>query len=87
MKQIFETHLNQIWTKWLRTESYFDRLKFDIDENFFNNPKTQDYCIEGFLMEHEDKLSERQRNFANHILQVMVEVQNHEHIDKTLLKK
>ena len=37
--------------------------------------------------EHEDKLSERQRNFANHMLQVMVEVTNHEHIDKTLLKK
>ena len=87
MKQIFETHLNQIWTKWLRTESYFDRLKFDIDENFFNNPKTIDYCIESFLKEHEDQLSERQRNFANHMLQVMVEVTNHEHIDKTLLKK
>ena len=87
MKQIFETHLNQIWTKWLRTESYFDRLKFDIDENFFNNPKTQDYCIESFLMEHEDKLSARQKHFANCILQVMVEVTNHEHINKTLLKK
>ena len=87
MKHIFQKNINQIWTKWLRTESYFGKLKFDIHEWYFDRPNTQDYCIESFLINFEDQLSERQRNFANHILQVMVEVQNHEHIGKTLLKK
>ncbi len=86
MKQIFENQLDQIWRKWLRAEKYYGKLEFEIDEFFFSRC-TMDYNVEMFLFNHEDKLSERQLAFANHMNQVMVEVQNHEHIDKTLFKK
>ena len=81
MKQIFENQLAQIWKKWLIVEKHSGKLEFEINDFFFSR-----YTHEMFLMRYEEKLSERQIAFANHMLQVMVEVQNHEHMDKTLLK-
>ena len=86
MKQIFENQLAQIWKKWLIVEKHSGKLEFEINDFFFSR-YTHEYNIEMFLMRYEEKLSERQIAFANHMLQVMVEVQNHEHMDKTLLRK
>ena len=87
MKQIFKNHLNQIWTKWLTREAHYAKFDFEINPNFYHRSNTDQFSVESFLMEYEEKMTKRQRSFANHILQVMVEVQNHEHLDETLLEK
>ena len=78
-KEKIESQLNIIWQTWLVYEDKKNRLSFDYDENFllkFN----MDYNVEMFLSNYYDKLTDSQKQFANNILQTMVEIQNHDNI-------
>jgi len=78
-KEKIENQLNIIWQTWLVAEDKKNRLSFDYDEKFlvkFN----MDYNTEMFLSAYDEKLSSHQKEFANNILQTMVEIQNHDNI-------
>jgi hypothetical protein len=78
-KDKIENQLNIIWQTWLVAEDKKNRLSFDYDEKFlvkFN----MDYNTEMFLSAYDEKLSSRQKEFANNIMQTMVEIQNHDNI-------
>ena len=78
-KEKIENQLNIIWQTWLVAEDKKNRLSFDYDEKFlvkFN----MDYNTEMFLSAYDEKLSSRQKEFANNIMQTMVEIQNHDNI-------
>jgi hypothetical protein len=78
-KEKIENQLNIIWQTWLVAEDKKNRLSFDYDEKFlvkFN----MDYNTEMFLSAYDEKLSSYQKQFANNILQAMVEIQNHDNI-------
>ena len=78
-KDKIENELNIIWQTWLVAEDKKNRLSFDYDEKFlvkFN----MDYNTEMFLSAYDEKLSSYQKQFANNILQAMVEIQNHDNI-------
>lgn len=82
-KEKIERQLNVIWQTWLIAEDKKNRLSFNYDENFllkFN----MDYNTEMFLSNYYDKLSSSQKQFANNILQAMVEIQNHDNIPSNL---
>tara|TARA_E500000318_G_scaffold95810_1_gene95756 strand:+ start:121 stop:375 length:255 start_codon:yes stop_codon:yes gene_type:complete len=78
-KEEIEKQLNIIWQTWLVAEETKNRLCFEYDAKFlikFN----ADYNTEMFLSNYYDKLSDSQKEFANNILQTMVEIQNHDNI-------
>lgn len=82
-KEKIENQLNIIWQTWLIAEDKTKRLSFNYDENFlfkFN----MDYNVEMFLSNYYDKLTDNQKEFANNILQTMVEIQNHDNIPSNL---
>jgi len=70
-KEKMERQLNTIWQTWLVAEQTKNRLSFEYDAS---------YNTEMFLMEYEDKLTERQKQFAKHLLETFVEIQNHDNI-------
>tara|TARA_R110001632_G_scaffold172637_2_gene292044 strand:+ start:253 stop:537 length:285 start_codon:yes stop_codon:yes gene_type:complete len=82
-KDKIENQLNIIWQTWLVAEDKKNRLSFDYDEKFlvkFN----MDYNTEMFLSAYDEKLSSHQKEFANNIMQTMVEIQNHDNIPSSL---
>ena len=90
-KGIMQRDLIIIWQRWLVAEYNMLRLEFLNDEpnSYLDNwfQKFDDtYNIEEFLWKFsvEKKcLSQAQKDFANHLLQVMVEIQNHDNIQES----
>ena len=90
-KGIMQRDLIKIWQRWLVAEYNMLRLEFLNDEpnSYLDNwfQKFDDtYNIEEFLWKFsvEKKcLSQAQKDFANHLLQVMVEIQNHDNIQES----
>ena len=90
-KDIMQRDLIKIWQRWLVAEYNMLRLEFLNDEpnSYLDNwfQKFDDtYNIEEFLWKFsvEKKcLSQAQKDFANHLLQVMVEIQNHDNIQES----
>lgn len=78
-KEKMERQLNNIWQTWLVAEETKDRLPFEYDGKFLTKFDA-DYNTEMFLSDYYDKLTETQKEFANNILQTMVEIQNHDNI-------
>lgn len=78
-KEKMERQLNTIWQTWLVAEETKNRLSFEYDAMFLTKFNA-DYNTEMFLMEYEDKLTERQKQFAKHLLETFVEIQNHDNI-------
>ena len=65
MKNLHTNNLNKIYDDW---------IKYTIG----NNPNNLD--IEQFMMIHEDELTPSQNKFLRSLLDVMVEIQNHENM-------
>lgn len=90
-KDIMQRDLIKIWQRWLVAEYNMLRLEFLNDEphSYLDSwfQKFDDtYNIEEFLWKFsvEKKcLSQTQKDFANHLLQVMVEIQNHDNIQES----
>ena len=82
-KEKIENQLNIIWQTWLVAEETKNRLCFDLDAEFLNQFDA-DYNTEMFLSNYYDKLTDNQKEFANNILQTMVEIQNHDNIPSNL---
>ncbi len=78
-KQKMEKQLNSIWQTWLVAEETKNRLSFEYDAKFLSKFDA-DYNTEVFLSDYYDKLTDTQKEFANNILQAMVEIQNHDNI-------
>ena len=78
-KEKMERQLNIIWQTWLVAEETKNRLPFEYDAKFLNKFDA-DYNTEMFLSDYYDKLTDYQKEFANNILQAMVEIQNHDNI-------
>ena len=78
-KEKMERQLNNIWQTWLVAEQTKNRLPFEYDAKFLNKFDA-DYNTEMFLSDYYDKLTDYQKEFANNILQAMVEIQNHDNI-------
>ena len=78
-KQKMEKQLNTIWQTWLVAEETKNRLSFEYDAKFLSKFDA-DYNTEVFLSDYYDKLTDSQKEFANNILQAMVEIQNHDNI-------
>tara|TARA_E500000318_G_scaffold77503_1_gene72261 strand:- start:471 stop:722 length:252 start_codon:yes stop_codon:yes gene_type:complete len=78
-KEKMERQLNNIWQAWLVAEETKNRLCFEYDAKFLNKFDA-DYNTEMFLSDYYDKLTDSQKEFANNILQAMVEIQNHDNI-------
>ena len=81
-KDEMENDLGKIWKRWLVAEFNMLRLETVIDEDWFTKYDA-DYNIETFLMAFEDHMTKKQITFANHLLQVMVEIQNHDNIQES----
>jgi len=82
-KEKIESQLNIIWQTWLVAEEAKNRLCFDLEAEFLNRFDA-DYNTEMFLSNYYDNLSDSQKEFANNILQTMVEIQNHDNIASNL---
>ena len=78
-KEQMEKQLDIIWRFWLIAEDKKNRLRFNYDEKFLTKFNA-DYNTEMFLSDYYDKLTDTQKEFANNILQAMVEIQNHDNI-------
>lgn len=78
-KEKIERQLNNIWQTWLVAEQTKNRLPFEYDRKFLTKFNA-DYNTEMFLSDYYDKLTDTQKEFANNILQAMVEIQNHDNI-------
>lgn len=78
-KEKMERQLNIIWQTWLVAEETKNRLPFEYDAKFLTKFDA-DYNTEMFLSDYYDKLTDSQKEFANNILQAMVEIQNHDNI-------
>lgn len=84
-KKSIEYNLGKIWNTWLVAEYNQERMNFMIDltseskQSWFKR-YDQDFNIEEFLMEFETQMSQSQIDFANHLLQVFVELDNHDNI-------
>lgn len=84
-KKSIEYNLGKIWNTWLVAEFNQERMNFMIDltseskQSWFNR-YDQDFNIEEFLMEFENLMTQSQIDFANHLLQVFVELDNHDNI-------
>ena len=65
MKNLHTNNLNKIYDDW---------IKYTIG----NNPNNLD--IEQFMMIHEEELTSSQNKFLRSLLDVMVEIQNHENM-------
>lgn len=78
-KEQMEKQLDIIWRFWLVAEDKKNRLRFNYDEKFLTKFNA-DYNTEMFLSDYYDKLTDTQKEFANNILQAMVEIQNHDNI-------
>jgi ABC-type transporter MlaC component len=78
-KEKMERQLNNIWQTWLVAEETKNRLRFEYEAKFLTKFDA-DYNTEMFLSNYYDKLTETQKEFANNILQTMVEIQNHDNI-------
>jgi len=72
-KDIMQRDLIKIWQRWLVAEYNMLRLEFLNDEpHSYLDSWFQKKC-----------LSQTQKDFANHLLQVMVEIQNHDNIQES----
>lgn len=78
-KEKMERQLNNIWQTWLVAEETKNRLSFEYEAKFLTKFDA-DYNTEMFLSNYYDKLTDTQKEFANNILQAMVEIQNHDNI-------
>ena len=84
-KKSIEYNLGKIWNTWLVAEFNQERMNFMIDltseskQSWFKR-YDQDFNIEEFLMEFENLMTQSQIDFANHLLQVFVELDNHDNI-------
>ena len=78
-KEKMERQLNTIWQTWLVAEETKNRLSFEYDAKFLTQYNAY-YNTEMFLSEYQNKLTERQKQFAQHLLETFVEIQNHDNI-------
>ena len=69
MKNLHTNNLNKIYDDW---------IKYTIGHNPSN--KNSRHNIEDFMMIHEDELTPSQNKFLRSLLDVMVEIQNHENM-------
>ena len=81
-KQTIENNLGTIWNTWLKAEYDADRLSFICDEakEYWFKRYDADYNIEEFQMCYENFMTRSQIDFSNHLLQVFVELDNHDNI-------
>jgi len=88
-KQTIENNLGEIWNTWLKAEYDAGRLSFicDLAKEYWFSRYDEDYHIEEFQMCYQNFMSLYQLNFSNHLLQVMVEIQNHDNIEESWVNK
>ena len=90
-KMEIEYFLGGVWKTWLIGEFQADRLSYEIRQSMIVENTAEawftrydsDYNIEEFMMLYEEYMSLNQINFCNHLLQVFVEIDNHDKIPES----